>query len=123
MEILDWFSILESSPYDDIVGIRIAKLTGDTRFSTYLTVIDPGKSVSPHYHKNGDEHYHIISGRGEITLTDLVGMKTTTVAVDGQTSFTVPENTLHQLKNSGEDPLILMFNCPESHLNEDRFVL
>jgi mannose-6-phosphate isomerase-like protein (cupin superfamily) len=123
MDIVNWFSKLECGAYDEIVGIRITKLTGNTEFSTYLTVIDSGKAVSPHYHKNGDEHYHIIRGRGEIVLTDLVSMKKTIIPVDEKISFTVPENTLHQLKNTGEEPLMLMFSCPQSHLNEDRFLL
>ncbi|RXZ36482.1 cupin domain-containing protein [Oxalobacteraceae bacterium CAVE-383] len=123
MNIVNWLANLERIDYDDVVGIKIAKLAGDANFSTYLTAIDLGKSVSPHYHKNGDEHYHIIRGRGEITLTNLDSMEITTIAIDEQSSFTVPENTLHQLKNSGDEPLILMFSCPESHLDEDRFLL
>ena len=123
MKAVDWLTELERSGYDTAVGIKIAKLAGDAEFSTYLTVIDPGKAVSAHYHKDGDEHYHIIRGQGEMTLTDMVSRLTTTTSVGAQSSFVVPENTLHQLKNAGTEPLVLMFSCPQSHLDQDRFLL
>ncbi|WP_082720678.1 cupin domain-containing protein [Burkholderia sp. ABCPW 14] len=123
VNIVDWRSELERSRYDSIAGIRIAKLAGDARFSTYLTMIDPGKAVSAHYHKNGDEHYHVIRGHGEMTLTDVVSHRTKTTAVSAENSFVVPENTVHVLKNTGTEPLVLMFSCPENHLGQDRFVL
>jgi hypothetical protein len=37
MNIVNWFSNLEYSEYDDIVGIKVIKLTGNPEFSTYLT--------------------------------------------------------------------------------------
>jgi oxalate decarboxylase/phosphoglucose isomerase-like protein (cupin superfamily) len=123
MNLIDWKFELQHCAYDAAVGIKIAKLAGDGKFSTYLTAIDPGKSVNAHYHKNGDEHYHIIKGHGEITLIDVASKLKTTNQVSAFHSFVVPENTSHQLKNTGNEPLILMFSCPESHLQEDRFML
>jgi len=123
MDVVNWTFGLQGSKYDNAVGIKIVKLTGDEKFSTYLTMIDPDKAVAAHYHKNGNEHYHIIKGRGQMTLTDMENGSTTTMPVGEQSSFVVPENTLHTLKNIGEQPLVLMFSCPESHLDRDRFVL
>ena len=123
MDFIDWQHALEHCKYDETAGIKIAKLAGDSQFSTYLTSIDKGKSVNPHYHKQGDEHYHIICGRGEITLTDIKSKTQTTTAVNQHSSFVVPANTLHTLKNIGDELLILMFSCPEDHLKEDRFLL
>jgi len=123
MELIDWKSRLECCTYDAAVGIKIARLTGGSQFSTYLTSIDPGKSVNPHYHKIGDEHHHIIRGRGEIMLMDVESKKTTITRVNEYHSFVVHANTLHQLVNTGNEPLVLMFSCPENHLKSDRFVL
>lgn len=123
MKLVNWRAELERSKYDHNVGIRIAKLAGNPEFCTYLTVIDPGKAVVAHFHKHGDEHYHIVQGEGEVTLTDIGGHETITTTVCGRSSFVVPPNTLHRLRNSGAEQLILMFSCPESHLDSDRFFL
>lgn len=123
MNVIDWDSELERSAYDATVGIKIAKLAGDAALSTYLTSIDPGKSITPHYHKHGDEHYHIIHGCGEMTLIDVQSKAKTTTAVRKHHSFVVRANHSHQLKNTGDEALILMFSCPESHLKKDRFFL
>lgn len=122
MNLIDWKTELEHCAYDAAVGIKIAKLAGDAKFSTYLTIIDPGKSVNPHYHKNGDEHYHIIDGCGEMTLIDVESKEATTTRINKHSSFVVHANKSHQLKNTADEPLVLMFSCPESHLKEDRFV-
>lgn len=123
MNLIDWKSELAHCAYDAAVGIKIAKLTGNGQFATFLTSIDPGKYVNPHYHKSGDEHYHIIRGCGEIMLTDVSSGKGTITGVNEYQSFLVPANTLHQLRNTGNESLVLMFSCPESHLKEDRFLL
>lgn len=123
MNVIDWKFELQHCTYDATVGIKIAKLAGDSRFSTYLTAIDPGKCVNAHYHKIGDEHYHIILGCGEITLIDVFSKIKITRQVATFNSFVVAANMSHQLRNTSSEPLILMFSCPESHLQEDRFVL
>lgn len=38
-------------------------------------------------------------------------------------SFVIPEGFAHQLVRSGEAPLTIIFACPDSHLNENRFLL
>lgn len=38
-------------------------------------------------------------------------------------SFVIPQSFAHQLVRDGESPLTIIFACPDSHLNEDRFLL
>lgn len=121
--ITKWKEIINNCKYDESVGIKIAKIAGNENFSTFITEIDPNKSVNPHYHKNGDEHYHIISGRGEIYLKNMLTKEEHSYIVSACESFVVPENVLHKLTNSGNEPLILMFSCPTSHLESDRHFL
>ena len=123
VNIIQWKNVINSCVYDDSVGIKIAKLTGDERFSTFITEIDTKKSVNLHYHKNGEEHYHIISGNGEIYLKNIVTGKEYVYSVSDQESFVVSENMLHKLTNTGKTPLLLMFSCPLSHLESDRYFL
>jgi len=122
MKFVDWVAAIEACDLDVTAGIKIAKLCGDAKFSTFLTHIAPGKHVNAHYHKHGVEHYHVIEGTGEIELTHLTSRKSITRKVEKYCSFVVEENTIHTLSNIGNGPLILMFSCPESHLNDDRFL-
>lgn len=122
VEIINWEQTLNTCKYDKKVGIKIKKLAGDSNFSTFITIIDPHKWVNPHYHKHGDEHYHIISGKGSIQLKHIVdGIEETHMVNTGE-SFVVPENVMHQLINTGNEPLILMFSCPMEHLDSDRYL-
>lgn len=122
IKIVDWKSELNNADYDKTVGIKIAKLIEGDNFATFVTEIEPGKYVNPHYHKSGNEHYHIITGTGELYLCDIAKKNKMVIHVTAGQSFTVPENTIHQLTNNGESTLLLMFSCPMAHLNNDRFL-
>jgi mannose-6-phosphate isomerase-like protein (cupin superfamily) len=122
-EIIDWANALSDCKYDENVGIRIAKLTGDEKFSTFITIIDAGKHVNPHYHKHGIEHYHIIEGNGEITLKKANSDDIESImSVNAGQSFVVYENIIHKLTNTGNNRMVLMFSCPATHLETDRFL-
>ncbi len=124
IELIDWKTAIDKCEYDEKVGVRIAKLFSDNIFGTFITIIDPGKYVNQHYHKNGEEYYHIISGRGKIKLKYLANNIEETADVCFNQSFLVPENTLHQLINIDKNiPLLLMFSCPLDHLQTDRYFL
>lgn len=123
MEMVDWAQGLAEGEQDEKVGIKMLKLTGDEAFSSYLTVIDSGKAVTPHYHRHGTEHYHIISGRGVLSIQDVATGNCEEVAVRKQCSFQILENTVHSLQNTGDAPLVLMFSCPAAHLASDRYFL
>ena len=123
MNIVNWANEISKCKTDDTVGIRIAKLAGEKDFCTFITEINPSKSVNAHYHKNGDEHYHVINGSGEMYLKNVINGEEHSYKVLANESFVVPENTLHQLTNTGSIPLLLMFSCPASHLESDRYFL
>jgi mannose-6-phosphate isomerase-like protein (cupin superfamily) len=123
LNVINWNNIIENSKYDESVGIRIAKIAGNDEFSTFITAIDPGKSVNAHYHKSGEEHYHIISGSGQIQLKNIKNNDEKVSDVMAGESFVVEENILHKLINNGSHQLLLMFSCPLSHLDYDRYFL
>lgn len=123
INIIEWSNILKNCDYDKKVGIKIAKIAGNNLFSTFITEIDQNKFVNPHYHNNGEEHYHIISGEGEMIFKNILTNKKQSLIIKAQESFVVPDKTLHQLINIGNSPLILMFSCPLSHLTDDRHFL
>ncbi len=123
MQLIEWKVALAQAAYDAAAGISIARLTGDDGFATYLAEIAPGKSVSPHYHKAGDEHYHIVGGAGEIRLASVDGGPKRAMRVAAGVSFVVPANTIHELINTGDTILVWMFSCAASHLTDDRCLL
>ncbi|MDX1901227.1 MAG: cupin domain-containing protein [Gammaproteobacteria bacterium] len=122
--IVEWEQKLSNANIDKTVGIQIATLLETEGRGTYITVIPPGSSVKPHYHKDGDEEYHIISGEGEIRLMPAEGdFQLEKKQVKAKNSFIITPNTIHQLFNNGSEPLTLIFSCPLTHLKEDRFVV
>ena len=55
---------IENAKLDDVVGIRIAHLTGNDEFSLFGAEIAPRRKVGAHYHKSGIEMYKIVEGNG-----------------------------------------------------------
>lgn len=127
INIVNWSDELSCAHTDEKVGIRIATLLESNGRGTYLTILQPGSSVKPHYHRDGDEEYHIISGNGVIRLAPVGSsnkdFKLVCKQVQAQNSFIIPSNIIHQLINNGTKELALIFSCPISHLNEDRTVI
>lgn len=57
---------LAQAKKDSSVGISIASLSKANEFSLFSTEIEEGHKVGCHYHKEGDEIYSILSGKGII---------------------------------------------------------
>ncbi|MES9857267.1 MAG: hypothetical protein ABW166_11765 [Sedimenticola sp.] len=60
---------LDAEP-DPSIGISLAHLTGDKRFSLYGTEILSERRLTAHFHRQGDELYQVVEGKGVI-LDDL----------------------------------------------------
>jgi mannose-6-phosphate isomerase-like protein (cupin superfamily) len=127
MHIVDWENEIIHAKKDEKVGIKIATLLETDHRGTYLTSIPPGSSITPHYHKEGEEEYHIISGSGVMRILPVyhkdTPIKLFCKYVVAKNSFMVQPNMIHQLINNGTEDLILLFSCPLSHLEEDRVVI
>jgi mannose-6-phosphate isomerase-like protein (cupin superfamily) len=124
LAIKNWKKSLEKTETDKEVGIKIADLTGNETFSMYVTEIPPKAKINAHYHENGIEIYQILSGSGTMHTASpdkngkAINIRRSPVS-EGD-FFTVEEKTIHQLENTGDIPLVLIFGCPRSHLGEDR---
>ncbi|HUW63621.1 MAG TPA: cupin domain-containing protein [Spirochaetia bacterium] len=113
-----------SGKVDPQVGIDIAKIAGDEQLGLYCATLGPHKKVGAHFHKEGVEIYLIVEGSGII--------HTGISAINGQVSwnpsvpvqkgdvFSITPGQVHQLENTGDDNLLLVFGCPASHLGNDR---
>ncbi|MFZ7102379.1 MAG: cupin domain-containing protein [Peptococcaceae bacterium] len=111
---------------DEAVGIKIVKLTGNDTLAFYAAEIESHKRVGAHYHTQGTEIYQIVKGQGEIYIgipgSEQVDWKEP-VTVKAGDCFTVNELEVHQLVNTGNEQLIIIFACPFSHISTDRIVV
>lgn len=128
MEDFDIKNIFENTSegeLDSVVGIKITHLAGDADLSFYLAEIEPNKKINAHYHKKGTEIYQIFEGSGEIRIGKNGNINHWDIkkTVKKGDCFSVKEGEIHQLVNTGEEKLILLFACPNSHLSNDRTVV
>lgn len=129
MDLTNWKEALQKAELDPSVGIRIAPLTSKgEEFCLFVTEILPNKKIGAHYHKEGTEIYGILQGEG--TLNTGIPIENQrkcsqikSIQVKSGDFFNINAETAHQLKNTGNDPLILIFGCPPSHLDSDRVLV
>ncbi len=124
----DWEAALQLAEPDPVVHIRHAVISGDESYRIHVAAIP--ERVGCHYHAHGDEVYEVVAGAGTlywgkvIAGTTNVNWETPIDVVAGQ-SFIIPEGYAHQLAKRGDDDLVILFGCPDTHLNDmqDRTVL
>lgn len=118
---------LRSAKLDEGAGIAHAALAGSADFRLHITKLLPGAKVKAHRHGEGDELYIIQAGTATLysgrSVEDEGEEWFEPVAVEAGATFTVSPGMLHQLHNTGDTPLILIFGCPDSHLDNDRVIV
>ncbi|WP_252180253.1 cupin domain-containing protein [Endozoicomonas sp. 4G] len=116
---------LAQAKKDESVGISIATLSSGQDFCLFCTEIPKGHKVGCRYHIEGDEIYSILSGEGVIytaapdKIEDANSINFRPVVAGD--NFTIPAGVVHQLKASSD--MVLLFICPQSHLNSDRVIV
>jgi len=122
-------ALTEAKP-NPAVKISIAALTDDYHWRLYATELLPQAFVAAHVHSCGVEVYHIISGTGTMYTGEIIDKKTGEVrwneqeqVVQSGDTFEIDPGTVHQLKNDGDRPLILMFGCDPNHLEFDKQIV
>lgn len=127
MDTCNLFSILEGQPLDPVVGIKVARLSGDDAFSLFGAEIAPGIQLKAHVHREGIEIYYILAGTGRMSLgeqpADGPVLWQEHFDVRPGDCFTVQPGQVHQLHNTGDTPMNALFGCSITHLTTDRTVL
>lgn len=117
---------LKNAIADPKVGIRIAPLINNEEFGMYVTQIPSKQKITAHYHQAGLEIYGIISGSGlihtAVPLDNGEYKNKKSKQVSAGDYFCIEANIIHQLQNTGNEPLILVFGCPATHLSTDRIL-
>jgi mannose-6-phosphate isomerase-like protein (cupin superfamily) len=78
--------------------------------------LPPGCAVTPHRHRQIEEIYYIVCGRGLMT----VGSESREVGA-GDAVY-IPRGQRHTLKNTGDDPIKLILVCGPAFFYEDEIV-
>lgn len=121
------FESVSDGEKDSAVGISLAHLAGTGDFSLYCTEMEPGKRVGAHYHEHGMEFYQIVSGNGNIYVGNPAGARTVSwdspIAIKAGDFFMIEEKQVHQLENSGDEKLVVVFGCANSHITTDRVIV
>ena len=87
--------------------------SGITRCSLAEETLPPGRAVTPHHHREIEEIYYILSGRGVMTVGD---EKREVAAGD---CIYVPRRSRHTLENTGAEPMKLLLACGPAFFYED----
>jgi mannose-6-phosphate isomerase-like protein (cupin superfamily) len=125
-----WQAALSGAVADPVVHIRHAPIKGTPEYRIHVAAIP--SQVGCHFHAHGNEDYAVVSGKGTLhwgkAVPDSKGWQVeweTPVDVTEGDSFVIPEGYAHQLRKRGAGDLVILFGCPDSHLNdaEDRTLL
>lgn len=112
---------------DSAVGISLAHLVGTEEFSMYCTEILANERVGAHYHESGSEFYQIISGRGNIYVGQPSDGESVNWDLPRQVAagdfFMINQKQVHQLHNTSDENLIVVFGCAKTHITTDRVIV
>ena len=86
---------------------------GNTKLSLAEAIVPAGFTTYLHRHHTSEEIYHILEGRGIVT----VGAEQTEVK-PGDT-ICIPPDTPHRIKNPGPGPLRFLCCCAPPYSHED----
>jgi mannose-6-phosphate isomerase-like protein (cupin superfamily) len=88
--------------------------SGITQCSLAEEILPPGAAVTPHHHREIEEIYYIVSGRGLMTVGD------ETREVEAGDAVYVPRGLRHTLRNTGSEPIKLILVCGPAFFYEDQ---
>ena len=72
-----------------------------------------GASTTPHYHCHTEEIYYILSGTGQMLIGDQQR------PVGPGDAVAIPPGAVHQITNSGPQPLVFLCCCAPCYEHED----
>jgi len=85
-----------------------------TQCSLAEEMLPPGCTVTPHYHRDIEEIYYLVSGRGLMTVGDEIQ------EVNAGDAVYVPRGHRHTLQNTGTETIKLILVCGPAFFYEDQ---
>jgi mannose-6-phosphate isomerase-like protein (cupin superfamily) len=75
--------------------------------------VPPGRATAPHRHPAAEEIYYVLSGRGDLTVSE------ETRPVGPADAVLIPPGTRHQVRNNGDEPLVFLCCCAPPYAHDD----
>ena len=112
----------EAKPYITKDGSTIRELMhpqvhGNERMSLAEATVPLGKETFLHRHLRSAEIYHVIEGRGMMTLGEEKFL------IEAGDTVYIPPGTPHKLRSEGEVPLRVLCFCSPPYSHEDTELL
>ena len=125
MEKFNIKNLFEQLHQDEKSEIQTLELIKGSR-SFLIAELKPGKTLAAHYHNDGSEIYHILSGRGKmetgsLSCSEVIWNKEVDLVPNDV--FEIKDKVVHRLSNDGEENLKIVFITPPSHLGGDRIFI
>jgi mannose-6-phosphate isomerase-like protein (cupin superfamily) len=108
------FVTKDGSSIREIVSPRNSPLK---KQSLAEATVAPGKTTKRHKHKQSEETYFILRGRGKIFLRDKA------VKVTKGTAIAILAGTPHRIENMGRVPLVFLCHCSPAYAHSDTVIL
>ncbi|MCX5774753.1 MAG: cupin domain-containing protein [Fusobacteria bacterium] len=116
--------VVKNAPMDYAVGIKIAIIADTEDYHMGILEVAPGKQNGAHYHTKYAEIYQVISGEGYLIIQDFNNQNDKAeIKITKDDVVKTPVYTIHQIKNTGTEPLIVTFFCHKNSTVQDRHVL
>jgi mannose-6-phosphate isomerase-like protein (cupin superfamily) len=107
---LEPFTTLDGSTIREIAG---PSWTPARNQSLAEATVPVGGQTTAHYHRQAEELYFFTSGSGRMTLGDEVR------DVAAGDCVVIPPGQVHELVNTGDEPLVLLCCCAPAYSHED----
>ncbi len=127
-KLTNWLPPSETATPDTAAHIVLSAMCGASSCHLHVIELPPGAKEQAHLHYRGDEILIVQRGsgclytgkygfvHGELAWLDAID-------VTAGDTFIIPAVEVHQLHNTGDENLVFLLVCPESHLETDRMVV
>ena len=88
------------------IKVMFNRETANTKNLTFAVgYFDPGEGLKIHLHPESEEVYYVISGKGTV----YIGEERKSIPVEENMALYIPPKTIHGVKNTGKEKLIIAF--------------
>ncbi len=111
------FTTLDGSTIREIAGVGGGASAPARAQSLAEATVPAGGATIAHLHRTSEELYFFTAGRGELRLGD---ERSETTAGD---CVVIAPGTVHQLRCTGDEPLVLLCCCAPPYTHEDTVLM
>ena len=109
-------SVVNTAHGSEIRPLIDRTTSGITQCSLAEEILPPGHAVTPHQHRQIEEIYYVVAGRGLMTVGDEVR------EVEAGDAVYIPRGHRHTLENTGSEPIKLILVCGPAFFYEDEII-